>query len=74
MEEEAVACRRITDKGKMFNLKTLAGSIFALTGFGFGAYLDYKETLRMTLFRDKSALYGRELLEGEQPSWPTKLL
>lgn len=36
----------------------------------FGKYLDDQETLRMTLFRDKSALYGRTLKEGEKPSWP----
>lgn len=58
----------------MFNAKTLAASAFVFVGFGFGAYLDYKETLRLTLFRDKSALYGRQLKEGESPSWPTKYL
>lgn len=41
-----------------------------LTGFLIGCYLDRKETERMTLFRDKSALYGRQLKAGEQPSWP----
>lgn len=40
------------------------------TGFAIGWFLDRKETERMTLFRDKSALYGRVLKEGEQPSWP----
>ncbi|XP_044254547.1 NADH dehydrogenase [ubiquinone] 1 beta subcomplex subunit 1 [Tribolium madens] len=39
-------------------------------GFGFGWFLDRKETERLTLFRDKSALYGRVLKEGEPPSWP----
>ncbi|XP_058455924.1 NADH dehydrogenase [ubiquinone] 1 beta subcomplex subunit 1 [Malaya genurostris] len=41
-----------------------------LAGFGFGWFLDCKETERMTMFRDKSALYGRILKEGEKPSWP----
>lgn len=39
-------------------------------GYAFGWYLDRKETERLTLFRDKSALYGRTLREGEAPSWP----
>ncbi|XP_053677935.1 NADH dehydrogenase [ubiquinone] 1 beta subcomplex subunit 1 [Anopheles nili] len=41
-----------------------------LTGFCIGWFLDCKETERMTMFRDKSALYGRTLKEGEKPSWP----
>ncbi|XP_059609464.1 NADH dehydrogenase [ubiquinone] 1 beta subcomplex subunit 1 [Phlebotomus argentipes] len=41
-----------------------------MTGFCIGWFLDYQETLRMTRFRDKSALYGRELAPGEQPTWP----
>ncbi|XP_060519709.1 NADH dehydrogenase [ubiquinone] 1 beta subcomplex subunit 1 [Cylas formicarius] len=44
--------------------------ILPFIGFGFGWYLDVKETERMHLFRDKSALYGRTLKQGEQPSWP----
>ncbi|XP_022920960.1 NADH dehydrogenase [ubiquinone] 1 beta subcomplex subunit 1 [Onthophagus taurus] len=43
---------------------------FPLVGYGIGWFLDRKETERMVLFRDKSALYGRVLKEGEQPSWP----
>lgn len=38
-------------------------------GFGIGWYIDRTETERLTLFRDKSALYGRQLKE-EQPSRP----
>ncbi|XP_055915179.1 NADH dehydrogenase [ubiquinone] 1 beta subcomplex subunit 1 [Eupeodes corollae] len=34
-----------------------------------GNYLDNKETERMTMFRDKSALYHRVLKPGESPSW-----
>ncbi|GLH01760.1 AGAP000849-PA-like protein, partial [Gryllus bimaculatus] len=45
-------------------------SLLPLTGFGIGCYLDHKETERMTMFRDKSALYGRVLKPGEAPSWP----
>lgn len=41
-----------------------------LVGFAFGLFLDRKETERMVMFRDKSALYGRTLKEGEAPSWP----
>lgn len=36
----------------------------------FGKYLDDKETERMTLFRDRSALYGGLVKKGEKPSWP----
>lgn len=39
----------------------------------FGKFLDDQETLRMTMFRDKSALFGRTLKDGEQPSWPTRV-
>jgi len=35
-----------------------------------GHKLDKMESERMTTFRDKSALYGRELKPGEPPSWP----
>lgn len=44
--------------------------IFPITGFIIGAYLDRYDDLRLVKFRDKSALYGRELAPGEQPSWP----
>merc|ERR1712116_29723 len=35
-----------------------------------GWKLDNMEVERLTLFRDKSALFGRELGVGEKPSWP----
>ncbi|KAH0946486.1 hypothetical protein HN011_011747 [Eciton burchellii] len=44
--------------------------IFPVMGFCLGHKIDLMETERMTLFRDKSALYGRELKPGEPPSWP----
>uniref|UniRef100_A0A182KBQ0 NADH dehydrogenase [ubiquinone] 1 beta subcomplex subunit 1 n=1 Tax=Anopheles christyi TaxID=43041 RepID=A0A182KBQ0_9DIPT len=44
-------------------------SVVPLIGFGFGWFLDRKETERMTMFRDKSALFGRTLKEGEKPSY-----
>jgi len=40
-----------------------------LVGFFIGKFFDDQETERMTMFRDKSALYGRELAEGEKPTW-----
>ncbi|XP_055843441.1 NADH dehydrogenase [ubiquinone] 1 beta subcomplex subunit 1 [Episyrphus balteatus] len=40
-----------------------------LLGGVIGTYLDNLETERMTMFRDKSALYGRKLKPGEAPSW-----
>lgn len=50
--------------------KGILWGIFPLVGYGLGWYLDRMETERLTLFRDKSALYGRVLKEGEQPTWP----
>jgi len=44
--------------------------IFPFAGFMIGHKIDKMETERMTMFRDKSALYGRELKPGEPPSWP----
>ncbi|XP_047357945.1 NADH dehydrogenase [ubiquinone] 1 beta subcomplex subunit 1 [Vespa velutina] len=44
--------------------------ILPITGFIIGSYLDNQEDLRLTKFRDKSALYGRELAPGESHSWP----
>lgn len=41
-----------------------------LIGFALGWYLDRAETERMVGFRDRSALYGRQLAAGEKPSWP----
>ena len=35
-----------------------------------GWKLDNMEVERLSLFRDKSALFGRELGVGEKPSWP----
>lgn len=38
-------------------------------GFYLGLFLEHQETERMSMFRDKSALYGRVLKDGEKPSW-----
>lgn len=48
------------------------GTTFGLFGvvFSIGAFLDRMEAERMTRFRDKSALFGRQLAPGEPPSWP----
>lgn len=54
----------------LYSLKVLSLSALPFVGYAFGKFLDRKETERMTLFRDKSALYGRVLKEGEAPSWP----
>lgn len=47
--------------------------ILPFVGFAIGHYLDVQETERMTLFRDKSALYGRrdddEQNKDKPPSW-----
>lgn len=42
--------------------------LFPLVGLAIGHFLDLKETERMTMFRDKSALYGRPGGRAE-PSW-----
>ncbi|KAI4482886.1 hypothetical protein M0804_008739 [Polistes exclamans] len=44
--------------------------VIPISGFIFGSILDHYDNLRLTKFRDKSALYGRELAPGEPPSWP----
>lgn len=54
----------------MFNATSLPLMILPFVGFGIGWWIDRTETLRMTRFRDKSALYGRKLADGEPPSWP----
>lgn len=41
-------------------------------GFVFGSILDRSDTNSMIFYRDRSALYGRELQKDEEPSWPTK--
>lgn len=45
-------------------------SLLPFTGCAIGWYLDRQETLRMTLFRDKSALYGGNVKPSDPPSWP----
>lgn len=45
-----------------------------MIGFTIGAYFDFIESNRMVMFRDKSALYGRQLNDGEAPSWPVTYL
>lgn len=48
--------------------KNYVWGVLPFIGLAIGHYLDKKETERMTMFRDKSALYGRP--EGRaQPSW-----
>ncbi|KAL9880894.1 NADH dehydrogenase (ubiquinone) MNLL subunit [Glossina fuscipes fuscipes] len=43
--------------------------VLPLIGFAIGHFLDKKETERMTMFRDKSALYGRAEGKKGPPSW-----
>ncbi|XP_053971374.1 NADH dehydrogenase [ubiquinone] 1 beta subcomplex subunit 1 [Hylaeus volcanicus] len=35
-----------------------------------GFYYNRMESERLSCYRDKSALFGRELKPGEAPSWP----
>lgn len=53
-----------------FTPKLLASLLFPIAGYSIGAYLDHLETLRMTSFRDKSALYGKPPEKRTAPSWP----
>lgn len=43
-----------------------------ILGFNVGAILDRSDTNSMVIFRDKSALYGGRVKEGQQPTWPSK--
>ncbi|XP_067635672.1 NADH dehydrogenase [ubiquinone] 1 beta subcomplex subunit 1 [Eurosta solidaginis] len=43
--------------------------VLPFIGFAIGAFLDRKETERMVLFRDKSALYARP--DGSMPKTPS---
>nr|XP_050857646.1 NADH dehydrogenase [ubiquinone] 1 beta subcomplex subunit 1 [Vespula vulgaris]XP_050857647.1 NADH dehydrogenase [ubiquinone] 1 beta subcomplex subunit 1 [Vespula vulgaris]XP_050857648.1 NADH dehydrogenase [ubiquinone] 1 beta subcomplex subunit 1 [Vespula vulgaris]XP_050857649.1 NADH dehydrogenase [ubiquinone] 1 beta subcomplex subunit 1 [Vespula vulgaris] len=58
----------------MITFKYLLNNYFPfalpITGFLIGSYLDHQENLRLTKFRDKSALYGREVASGQPHSWP----
>ncbi|KAG7268718.1 hypothetical protein CRUP_022845 [Coryphaenoides rupestris] len=38
-------------------------------GFVLGCYLDRLQDSKLTAFRNKSALYGRELKPGEEYTW-----
>ncbi|KAK9499758.1 hypothetical protein O3M35_002734 [Rhynocoris fuscipes] len=51
-------------------MKSFALLAIPFSGMYIGRILDQQETLRMTRFRDKSALYGRTLGPDEKPSWP----
>jgi len=44
-------------------------ALIPFAGFLIGHIFDKIQEKRMTTFRDKSALYGRELKPGEPPSW-----
>ncbi|XP_015607367.1 uncharacterized protein LOC107273551 [Cephus cinctus] len=43
--------------------------IIPTLGFIGGLYLERLEDERWTMFRDKSALYGKPKAPGEPPSW-----
>ncbi|XP_076287005.1 NADH dehydrogenase [ubiquinone] 1 beta subcomplex subunit 1 [Lasioglossum baleicum] len=51
---------------KVYIMLFAGAGVFGTVGW----YIDRSESLRMTRFRDKSALFGRELKPGEPPSWP----
>ncbi|XP_041831985.1 NADH dehydrogenase [ubiquinone] 1 beta subcomplex subunit 1-like [Melanotaenia boesemani] len=45
------------------------GHIFVPLGFVIGWYLDRQQDQKLTAFRNKSALYSRELKPGEEVTW-----
>nr|ABM55404.1 putative secreted salivary protein [Xenopsylla cheopis] len=53
-----------------FHNPQLLWMLLPLAGFYLGKMLDDSETNRMTLFRDKSALFGGNVKPGDPPSWP----
>lgn len=57
----------------MVNLLAFAREYVAYTfvpiGFVMGWYLDKQQDAKLTAFRNKSALYGRELKPGEEVTW-----
>ncbi|KAJ0064561.1 hypothetical protein NL108_009764 [Boleophthalmus pectinirostris] len=57
----------------MLNLAALAKNrwvlILAPTGFVIDMYLDTKQDEKLTAFRNKSLLFGRELKPGEKVTW-----
>ncbi|KAM6992024.1 NADH dehydrogenase [ubiquinone] 1 beta subcomplex subunit 1 [Tautogolabrus adspersus] len=44
-------------------------NILIPVGFLFGMYLDRQQDQKLTAFRNKSALYSRELKPGEEVTW-----
>lgn len=64
------AQKALEKQWKMSLIKDAVVMVLPFVGFGIGWYMDRKETERMIKFRDRSALYGRILKPGEQPSWP----
>ncbi|XP_051510297.1 NADH dehydrogenase [ubiquinone] 1 beta subcomplex subunit 1-like isoform X1 [Myxocyprinus asiaticus] len=44
-------------------------NILVPLGFVIGVYLDRRNDQKLTAFRNKSALYSRELKPGEQFTW-----
>lgn len=52
-----------------FMAKKLWPLIPPVIGLQIGAFFDQYDSKRYLRFRDKSALYGKKLAEGEPPSW-----
>lgn len=50
------------------------GSLFicAIVGWNIGAIVDRSDTESMVIWRDRSALYGGKVKEGDPPSWPSR--
>ncbi|KAL7388891.1 hypothetical protein ABVT39_022651 [Epinephelus coioides] len=44
-------------------------NILVPMGFVFGWYLDRQQDQKLTAFRNKSALFSRELKPGEEVTW-----
>ncbi|XP_062324428.1 NADH dehydrogenase [ubiquinone] 1 beta subcomplex subunit 1-like [Osmerus eperlanus] len=44
-------------------------NILVPIGFVIGIYMDRAQDMKLTAFRNKSALYSRELKPGEEVTW-----
>ena len=55
-----------------YKVQSFWAAVVLATGIPLGLYLEHQDVNRMTRFRDKSALYGKEKGPDEEPSWGDK--
>ncbi|XP_072558737.1 NADH dehydrogenase [ubiquinone] 1 beta subcomplex subunit 1 isoform X1 [Paramormyrops kingsleyae] len=63
----------ISSSGNMVNFASMLRdhwvNVLVPLGFVIGVYLDRMNDQKLTAFRNKSALYSRELKPGEEVTW-----